>query len=38
MLGVSSLSVHESLLVPVLMYGIKKVIWKEKERSRIRSG
>ena len=27
---------HESLLVPVLMYGNEIVIWKENERSRIR--
>ena len=26
---------HESLLVPVLMYGSETVIWREKERSRI---
>ena len=28
---------HESLLLPVLMYGSEAVIWKEKERSRIRA-
>ena len=28
---------HETLLVPVLMYGSEKMIWKEKERSRIRA-
>ena len=28
---------HESLLVPVLMYGSETVIWREKERSRIRA-
>ena len=28
---------HESLLVPVLMYGNKTIIWREKERSRIRA-
>ena len=28
---------HESLLVPVLMYGSKTMIWREKERSRIRA-
>ena len=28
---------HETLLVPVLMYGSETVIWKEKERSRIRT-
>ena len=27
---------HEALLVPVLMYGSETVLWKEKERSRIR--
>ena len=27
---------HKSLLVPVLMYGSKRMIWKEKERSRIK--
>ena len=27
---------HETLLVPVLTYGIKTMLWKEKERSRIR--
>ena len=27
---------HETLLVPVLMYGSETMIWKEKERSRIR--
>ena len=26
---------HESLLVPVLTYGSEKLIWREKERSRI---
>ena len=26
---------HESLLVPVLMYGSESMIWREKERSRI---
>ena len=36
MLGVCSLSVHETLLVPVLMYGSGTMIWKEEERSRIR--
>ena len=36
MLGVCTLRVlHESLLLPVLMYGSKTVIW--KERSRIRT-
>ena len=28
---------HESLLVPVLTYGSETVIWREKERSRIRA-
>ena len=28
---------HESLLMPVLIYGSETVIWKEKERSRIRA-
>ena len=27
---------HETLLVPVLMYGSETMIWKEQERSRIR--
>ena len=27
---------HTTLLVPVLMYGRETMIWKEKERSRIR--
>ena len=27
----------ESLLVPVLMYSSETIIWKEKERSRIRA-
>ena len=26
---------HESLVVPVLMYGSQTMIWREKERSRI---
>ena len=29
-------ALHESLLMPVLMYGTETMIWKEKERSRIR--
>ena len=40
MLGVCSLSLlvlHETLLVPVLMYGSETMIWKEEERSRIRA-
>ena len=28
---------HETLLVPVLMYDSETVLWKEKERSRIRA-
>ena len=28
---------HESLIVPVLIYSSETVIWKEKERARIRS-
>ena len=28
---------HESLLLPVLMYGSETMIWKEKERCRIRA-
>ena len=39
MLGICSLSVlvlHETLLVPLLMYGSETMLWKEKERSRIR--
>ena len=27
---------HETLLMPVLLYGNETIIWKEKERSRIR--
>ena len=27
---------HEMLLVPILMYGSETMLWKEKERSRIR--
>ena len=27
---------HETLLVPVLMYSSETMVWKEKERSRIR--
>ena len=40
MLGICSLSVlvlYETLLVPVLMYGSETMLWKEKEKSRIRS-
>ena len=28
---------HEILLLPVLLYGSKTVIWREKEKSRIRA-
>ena len=28
---------HETLLVPVLMYGRETILWKEKERSGIRA-
>ena len=28
---------HETLLVPVLMYGSEARLWKEKERSRVRA-
>ena len=28
---------HESLVVPVLMYGSETMMWKEEERSRIRT-
>ena len=28
---------HETLLVPILMYGSETMIWKEEERSRIRA-
>ena len=28
---------HETLLVPVLMYASETILWKEKERSRIRA-
>ena len=39
MLGICSFSMVETcmkLLVPVLMYGSEMMLWKEKERSRIR--
>ena len=39
-LGICRLSVlvlHETLLVPVLTYGSEKVLWKERERSKIRA-
>ena len=28
---------HETLLVPAFMYGSETMLWKEKERSRIRT-
>ena len=28
---------HETLLIPVFMYGNETILWKEKERSRIRA-
>ena len=28
---------HETLLIPVLMYGSETMLWKEKERCRIRA-
>ena len=37
MLGICSLSMlvlHETLVVPVLMYGNETMLWKEKERFR----
>ena len=40
MVGICSLSVlvlHETLLMPVLMYGNETMLWKEKERSRVRA-
>ena len=39
MLGICSLGVLESCVknVPVLMYGSETMLWKEKERSRIRA-
>ena len=40
MLGICSLSVlvlQETLLLPVLMYDIEILIWREKDRSRIRA-
>ena len=39
-LGVCSLSVlvlHQSFLMPVLIYGSETMIWKEEERSKIRA-
>ena len=40
MIGICSLIVllfHETLFVPVLMYGSETRLWKEKERSRVRA-
>ena len=40
MLRICSLSVlalRETLLVPILIYGSETMLWKEKERSRIRA-
>ena len=37
MLGICSLSVHETLLLPVLMYGRESMLWKEEEGSRIKA-
>ena len=40
MLGICSLSVlvlHETLVFPVLMYGSETMLWKERERSRVRA-
>ena len=40
MLRICSLSVlvlHKTLLVPVLTYGSETMLWKEKERSRVRA-
>ena len=28
---------HETLLVPIFMYGNETILWKEKERSRVRA-
>ena len=38
MLGVFASVQHEALLLPVLLYGSKTIIWREKEMSRIRDG
>ena len=38
--GICSLSVlvlHETLLVPILTYDCETMLWKEKERSKIRA-
>ena len=40
MLGICRLRVlvlHETLLVPVLIYGSETMLWKEKERSKVRA-
>ena len=40
MLGICSLSMlvlNETLLVPVFMYGNETMLWREKERSRVRA-
>ena len=41
MLGICSLCcarvLHDTLLMPVLMYGSETMIWKEKEMSKIRA-
>ena len=40
MVGICSFSVlvlHETLLVPVLMYGSETMLWREKERSGVRA-
>ena len=33
----SVLVLHETLLVPLLMHGSETILWKNKERSRIRA-
>ena len=35
--SLSVLVLHETLLIPALMYGSETMLWKEKERSRIRA-
>ena len=35
--SLSVLVLHETLLVPVLMYGSETMLWKEKERSSFRA-
>ena len=37
MLGICSLSVLETLLVPILMYGSETMLRRERERSRVRA-